>query len=174
MYACDYIMGHILLKQFHLIALDINTVKHPCFSSWTWGIEKCLTRRSLDFRSLSKGVCVAIVTSWIWIGLWRHCWKFMHEISTSIRVSFWHILSCYEMGLKVVARHCGVQRQLGLWLGYVAVLPYGSCRISDQGTTLRASGLHNARTAILIAFSNMRQVVNASIRLHICHAAEQF
>ena len=32
------------------------------------------------------------------------------------------------------------------------VVPYGSCRVSDQGTTLRASDLHNARATILNTF----------------------
>ena len=31
-------------------------------------------------------------------------------------------------------------------------LAYGSCRVSDQGTTLRASDLHNARATILDPF----------------------
>ena len=30
---------------------------------------------------------------------------------------------------------------------------YGSCRVSDQGTTLRASDLHNARADILNPFN---------------------
>ena len=34
---------------------------------------------------------------------------------------------------------------------------YGSCRVSDQDTTLRASDLHNARSTILNPF-NIRQV----------------
>ena len=50
--------------------------------------------------------------------------------------------------------HCGDQRHLGLCLGYVPALAYGSCRVSDQGTTLRASDLHNARATILNPFSN--------------------
>ena len=50
--------------------------------------------------------------------------------------------------------HCGDQRHLGLCLGYVPALAYGSCRVSDQGTTLRASNLHNARTTILNPFIN--------------------
>ena len=49
--------------------------------------------------------------------------------------------------------HCGDQRHLGLWLGYVPALAYGSCRVSDQGTTLRASDLHNARATILNPFN---------------------
>ena len=51
--------------------------------------------------------------------------------------------------------HCGDQRHLGLCLGYVPALAYGSCRVSDQGTTLRASDLHNARAAILNPFSKV-------------------
>ena len=38
-------------------------------------------------------------------------------------------------------------------LGYVPALAYGSCRVSDQGTTLRASDLHNARSTILNPFN---------------------
>ena len=48
--------------------------------------------------------------------------------------------------------HCGDQMQLGLCLGYVPALAYGSCRVSDQGTTLRASDLHNARFLIPLLF----------------------
>ena len=36
-------------------------------------------------------------------------------------------------------------------------LAYGSCRVSDQGTTLRASDLHNARATILNPFNNSRE-----------------
>ena len=49
--------------------------------------------------------------------------------------------------------HCGDQKHLGLCLGYVPALAYGSCRVSDQGTTLRASDLHNARATILNPFT---------------------
>ena len=53
--------------------------------------------------------------------------------------------------------HCGDQRHLGLCLGYVPTLAYGSCRVSDQGTTLRASDLHNARATILNPFNIVRR-----------------
>ena len=43
---------------------------------------------------------------------------------------------------------------LGLCLGYVPALAYGSCRVSVQGTILRASDLHNARSTILNPFNN--------------------
>ena len=56
--------------------------------------------------------------------------------------------------------HCGDQRHLGLCLGYVPALAYGSCRVSDQGTTLRASDLHNARATILNPFNNGRGSVS--------------
>ena len=48
--------------------------------------------------------------------------------------------------------HCGDQMQLGLCLGYAPALACGSCRVSDQGTTLRASDLHNARFLIPLLF----------------------
>ena len=51
--------------------------------------------------------------------------------------------------------HCGYQRHLGLCLGYVPALAYGSCRVSDQGTTLRASDIHNAQATILNPFNNI-------------------
>ena len=50
--------------------------------------------------------------------------------------------------------HFGDQRHLGLCLGYVPALALGSCRVSDQGTTLRAFDLHNARATILNPFNN--------------------
>ena len=52
--------------------------------------------------------------------------------------------------------HCEDQRHLGLFLGYVPALAYGSCRVSDQGTTLRASDLHNAWATILNPFFEIR------------------
>ena len=53
--------------------------------------------------------------------------------------------------------HCGDQRHLGLCLGYVPALAYGSCRVSEQGTTLRASDLYNARATIINPFNNTQQ-----------------
>ena len=47
---------------------------------------------------------------------------------------------------------------LRLCLGYVPALAYGSCRVSDQGTTLRASDLHNARATILNPFKLDRAI----------------
>ena len=40
-----------------------------------------------------------------------------------------------------------------LCFGCFPALAYGSCRDSDQGTTLRASDLHNARATILNPFN---------------------
>ena len=44
-------------------------------------------------------------------------------------------------------------------LGYVPALAYGSCRVSDQGTTLRASDLHNARATILNPFNHKLTII---------------
>ena len=41
--------------------------------------------------------------------------------------------------------YCGDQRHAGLCLGYVPALVYGSCMVSDQGTTQRASDLPTGR-----------------------------
>ena len=61
---------HILLKQFHL-----NTLH-------TLGNRVMFKQRSADCKTISapfmgahsKLFCVAIVASWSWLSLWRHCW----------------------------------------------------------------------------------------------------
>ena len=63
--------------------------------------------------------------------------------------------------------HCGDQRHLGLCLGYVPALAYGSCRVSDQGTTLRASDLHNARATILNPFNIIHFITHVSLYIYI-------
>ena len=42
---------------------------------------------------------------------------------------------------------------IGLCLGYVPAFANGSCRVSEQGTTLCVSYLHNARATILNPYS---------------------
>ena len=49
----------------------------------------------------------------------------------------------------------GAHKHLGLCLGCVIALAYGSCRVSDQGTTLRASDLHNAGETIRNPFNKL-------------------
>ena len=47
-----------------------------------------------------------------------------------------------------------IWRQIWVYIGSGnGLLPDGSCRDSDQGTTLRASDLHNARATILNPFN---------------------
>ena len=69
-----------------------------------------------------------------------------------------------KLVIRVVSVHCGDQRHAGLCLGYVPALAFGSCRASDQGTTLRASDLHNARANILNPFYNMEYKITKKIR----------
>ena len=54
----------------------------------------------------------------------------------------------------MVAR-CGDERYLGLCHGYVPALAYGSCRVSDQGTTLRASDVHNHSLPIPLSHNDV-------------------
>ena len=127
---------------------------------------------SVDFKTISvpftwarsKVICVAIVTSWSWIGLWRHCWRrqrmgasalyrfgvtFRHSMSASIRVLFYPIFliivhSLLQNGLRMVAR--------ALWRpAALSAVPW-LCRCTRlrlvqglrPGTTLRAkTDLHN-------------------------------
>ena len=133
--------------------------------------------RSVDFRTISvpfacahsNVLCVAFVTSRSWMGLWRHCWRRqwlgrVHCIdwewdlclecplrftSYFVLFSWLFYIPCYKRDKEWLPVHCGDQRHLGLCLGYVPALAYCSCRVSDQGTTLRASDLHNARATIL-------------------------
>ena len=55
----------------------------------------------------------------------------------------------------MVARALWISEALRLCVGYVPALAYGSCRVCDQGTTLRASDIHNARATILDPFNNL-------------------
>ena len=74
---------HILLKQIHLITLDINTIENPRISPCTLRNRNMFERRSVDFKTISvvftrarsNVLCVAIVTSRSWMGLWHHCWR---------------------------------------------------------------------------------------------------
>ena len=136
--------------------------------------------RSVDFKTIlvtftcapSNVLCVAIVTSRSWMGLWRHCWRWqwlgrvhctgwewdlclecpLQFTSYFVLFSSLFNIPCYKRDKEWLTVHCGDQRHLGLCLGYVPALAYGSCRVSDQGTTLRASDLHNARSTILNPF----------------------
>ena len=140
-----------------------------------------LERRSVDFKNVSvvftcacsNVLCVAIVTSWGWMGLWRHCWRrqwlgrvhcadweWNFRLECPLRFTPYFVLfsqlfyiPCYKRDQEWLPVHCGDQRHAGLCLGYVPALAYGSCRVSDQGTTLRASDLHNARATILNPFN---------------------
>ena len=108
-------------------------------------------------------------TSRSWLGLWRHCWqgqllwpvqnadwewnlhaefppRFMSYFVIFLKL--FHI-PCYKRDSKCVLWHCSDQKHFGLWHAYVPVFVYGSCKVSYQGTTLRASDLHNALAPIL-------------------------
>ena len=109
----------------------------------------------------SDVLCVAIVTSRNWMGLWRHRWRRQWLGRVQCTDLEWNLcLECplrftpYVIkGIKRFLMHCGDQRHFGLCLGYVPALAYGSCRVSDQGTTLRASDLHNAWATIFNPFN---------------------
>ena len=47
---------------------------------------------------------------------------------------------------------------------HIYIMLEGSCRVSNQGTTLRASDLHNARATILNHFYNMEYKMIKNIR----------
>ena len=72
---------HILLKKK---SSDYPWYKHYlCISPCTQRNRDLFERRSVDFKTISvvftcarsNVLCVAIVTSWPWMGLWRHCWR---------------------------------------------------------------------------------------------------
>ena len=132
-------------------------------------------RRSLDFKTIwapfrharSKVLCVAIVTSWSWMGLWRHflhrqwrgwvhytdqewdlCMEFPLRFTSYFVLLFIILYSMLWKGLRMVASVLWRSEVLrvGPWLRPKTY------RVSDQGTTLRASDLHNAQAAILILY----------------------
>ena len=45
-------ISHGLMNQFHLIALDVNSVKYPWFSPCIWRNRVMFERRSLDFKTI--------------------------------------------------------------------------------------------------------------------------
>ena len=62
----------------------------------------------------------------------------------------------YKRDSECLPDYCGDQTHLGLYRGFVPARAwaYVSCSVSDQGTTLRASDLHNAQATILNPFHN--------------------
>ena len=103
---CGNEIRHILLKQFHLITLDINTIKHPCISPCTQRNRDMFERRSADFRTISvpfacahsNVLCVAIVTSRSWMGLWSHCWR--RQWLGRVHCTDWEWDLCLECPLR--------------------------------------------------------------------------
>ena len=95
-----------------------------------------------------KLTTTTIVTSRSWMGLWRHCRR--RQWLGRVHCTDWEWDFWLECPLRFTP-----YIDLGLCLGYVPALAYGSCRVSDQGTTLRASDLHNARATILNPFNNV-------------------
>ena len=109
--------------------------------------------------------------SFSWKGLWRYCWRrqwlgrvhctdWEWDLCLECSLRFkWHFdlfsylfyIPCYRRDYEWLPVRCGDQRHSGLCLGY------GSCRVSDQGTTLRASDLHNARATILNPLNTSRR-----------------
>ena len=142
-----------------------------------YGVGRHLNK-SVGFKTITapftcarnKIFCVAIVTSWSWMGLRRHyrrrqclgpvyCinWEWHSFMECPLRFRPYLVLFLNYFTLHVIKGiENGVyredQRHLGLCLGYVSALAYGSCRVFDQGTSLRASYLHNARATNLNPF----------------------
>ena len=106
---CSNKIHNILLQQFHLNTPHINIVKHQCFSSWTWRNRIMFERRSIDFKPISvpftctcsNVLCVAIVTSQSWTGLWRHCW--CRQWVGQVHCTVWEWDLCMECLLRFIS-----------------------------------------------------------------------
>ena len=106
---CGNEIRHTLLKQFHLITLDINTIQHPCISPCTLRNRDMFERRSVDSRTISvpfacahsNVLCVAIVTSRSWMGLWRHCWR--RQWLGRVHCIDWEWDLCLECPLRITS-----------------------------------------------------------------------
>ena len=162
-------------KQFHLITFGINTVENPWFSPHTWGNKVMFNRRSVDFKTISVHSRVHAERFFV-LRLWRHGSEWDNDViadvnngwgecivpirseisAQNIRFDSGLILSYFlnyftfqaENGSRMVAR--------AMWMSEVYVLrvvPWlRPCRVFDQGTTVRASDRHNARTTIVNPF----------------------
>ena len=119
-------------------------------------------RRSVDFKTISvpftcapsNVLCVAIVTSRSSMRLWRHCWRW--QWLGRVHCTGWEWDLCQECPLQFTSYFVLFSSLFNIpcykRANLVPALAYGSCRVSDQGTTLRASDLHNARPTILNPF----------------------
>ena len=115
-------------------------------------------RRSVDFKTISvpftcapsNVLCVAIVTSRSWMGLWRHCWRWqwlgrvhctgwewdlclecpLQFTSYFVLFSSLFNIPCYKKGLRMVDRALWRSEALRVvpWLRPCTRLAYGSCR----------------------------------------------
>ena len=86
-------------------------------------------------------------------------------ISNSIEISLVGrapgVLKRYQEWLRV---HCGDQRHAGFCLGWRPCMSRSGVQGHNQGTTLSASDLHNARATILNPFYNMEYKIIKKIR----------
>ena len=124
-------------------------ISYLCFQSalvkiFIWNVMKLTV---IDTSLLTRAIAVASTKCRLGV-------KFTRGISASIYVLFCHffksfLIPCYKRDSKCVLWHCSDQRHFGLWHAYVPVFVYGSCKVSYQGTNLRASDLHNALAPIL-------------------------
>ena len=75
-----------------------------------------------------------------------------------VLISWSFHVPCYTRDYEWLPVHCGDQRHLGLFFYYVPALACGSCRVSDQGTTLRALDFHKTWATILNPFNKVRVI----------------
>ena len=98
---------------------------------------------TLKLKSNIALLCYSLMTSWSWLGLWRHCWQRLGrvhftdwewELCTECPIRFpsyfvlccqlFHI-QCHKRTTKWLPEHCGVQRHLRFCLGYAPAAPAG-------------------------------------------------
>ena len=82
-------MRHILLKQFYMITLDINTIKHPCINPCTFRNRNKFERGSVDFKTISVPFTCARSNALAGTSaLYRLGVRFLPGISAPIHVVF--------------------------------------------------------------------------------------
>ena len=97
------------MKHFYLITLSKDTVKHPWFMPFTWRNRVMFERRSVDFNTISApftldrskvfvSLWFSFVTSWRWLGLWRHCASI--QLLERVHCTEWECHLCMEWLLQ--------------------------------------------------------------------------
>ena len=84
------------------------------------------------------------------INAWNICFNSGLILSYCLYYFTFYVIKGIKNGCQCIVEIRGIK---GLCLGYIAALAYCSCMVSDQGTALHASDLHNAQQLYFISLT---------------------